>query len=521
MPNFSFDKNSIKQEKVNVPNALVPVINEIKTEPAPALLDFNTELSGIGPSCLSELKDLFSSIEECDAIKYQILVNKFGINSRGEKFFSKLQASIEELWAPYDKRNPDRVIYKSGVVVLVFLFAKMCGAHTCMAVHDFWKAKNALLQLVIKDMPAPKYKISAETLRVICSIPHPGTMEKLLKSWFSHLLIPPEKLLQNQHYDTHFQIFENNVWRYMRYRFTVGGDGQELHATYLKGDPSKHKNYTCVSLFLCDARIAMDYMIVCQKNHECSAIIKMLKALNIDTQFIFCADALNNTASLRSCLKELEIDYILPLKTNNGLGNLYDKVDKAFTEQSNLIVFTKPLVIKKHGRFEQYEINIIPAWQITKERDAGCFIQVKHCGFRYINGCPPREIPAKCVKFRYYETSLGPNAVNYAQICHSIGIRWLYEEHHHMLDTVMMQDNHNMHNPGHIDFACGINKIVYNLMAFFRQPLSPCEGSPSRPISFWRVFALCAGEPILAIWALIKYLECAAMHAPVPVPETG
>lgn len=177
MPNFSFDKNSIKQEKVNVPNASVPVINEIKTEPAPALLDFNTELSGIEPSCLSELKDLFSSIEECDAIKYQLLVNKFGINSRGEKFFSKLQASIEELWAPYDKRNPDRVIYKSGVVVLVFLFAKMCGAHTCMAVHDFWKAKNALLQLVIKDMPAPKYKISAETLRVICSIPHPGTME--------------------------------------------------------------------------------------------------------------------------------------------------------------------------------------------------------------------------------------------------------------------------------------------------------------------------------------------------------
>ena len=44
MPNFSFDKNFIKQEKVNVPNALVPVINEIKTEPDPALLDFNTKL---------------------------------------------------------------------------------------------------------------------------------------------------------------------------------------------------------------------------------------------------------------------------------------------------------------------------------------------------------------------------------------------------------------------------------------------------------------------------------------------
>ena len=103
------------------------------------------------------------------------------------------------------------------------------------------------------------------------------------------------------------------------------------------------------------------------------------------------------------------------------------------------------MAVKKHGRFEESAINLIPAWQITRSK-SGCFIQVKPGGVRYINGFPSEVIPSENLQFRYDETRFSSNAVYFAQLCHSIGISFVVRAA--SAGSVMMQDRYKLHNPG-------------------------------------------------------------------------
>lgn len=358
-------------------------------------------------------------------------------------------------------------------------------------------------------MPPSKYKISPETVRAICCMVPPGTIAKLLNRFFNQQKIPLEELLQNQKYATHLEYIENGVSVTAPLLPTYGADGQELRSTYFKGELSRHKVLICTGLINCDARIAVDYMLVDKKNHESRVIEKMIKKIPLG---IFVADAMNNTARLRSVLNEQHTDYILPLKTNNGLKSFYRFVSNEFlkAEHEGKIELSKKFLRTRHGRGELYTYYMMSVPKNHKgvriPEGVKSLIWVKHGSARYINNTPPKDVNEISVNFHYYMSSLEANPRNFAQACHSLDVRWLYEEHHNMPGTVMMQDRMNMRDINGIDFMCGINKIVYNLMSYIRQKLSRLKGRKSRPVSFRSAFQLCAAKPIQGALGMMDYM---------------
>lgn len=532
----------------NVPNAMITLRKKGNTSYAPAQPSFNTELltNQPGPPARIFIMEACLKLQVPVPLEICEFLDKFIFNSKGYAVLLEIQAFIEVLWHQekkeeeydvkdkkkknklYDSRDPRRVIYKAGVVVLVVILAKLCNCRTCVEIANFWHIFKPLLRLIIKDMPAPEYNISAETVRAICSMTPKGTMEKVLVRYFNNPKIPLGKLLQYQSVSIYCQISENGVLLTSPYRGTIGADGQEIRSSYIKGERSCHKDYLCVTCYYCSGKIALGYKLVEKKNHETSAIQEIIENYeeNIEQeqkdanrQNIFIADAMNNTAELCSFLRKRGRDYILPLKTNNGWKPLHDAVEKLFLDfgKKGSIELSKILEKQGHGRIEQYKYMMLPVPQVPEgtplPEDIHSVILVKHQSVRHIKGTLPGESDFKLPEWRYYFSSLGADRMNFAQAMHTIGERWQYEVHHHMLDTVLMQDRTNMCNSKHLDFTCGVNKIAGYVGGFIRQNLSQLMGKISRPISYMSTFKYCSANLLLALAGLLDCLETAPVNA--------
>lgn len=134
-------------------------------------------------------------------------------------------------------------------------------------------------------------------------------------------------------------------------------------------------------------------MLVDKKNHESRVIEKMIKKIPLG---IFVANAMNNTARLRSVLNEQHTDYILPLKTNNGLKSFYRFVSNEFlkAEHEGKIELSKKFLRTGHGRGELYTYYMMSVPKNHKgvriPEGVKSLIWVKHGSARYINNTPPR-----------------------------------------------------------------------------------------------------------------------------------
>ena len=403
---------------------------------------------------------------------------------------------------------------------MVFLPASLCNCRSCVGAALFWRNFNPLLQVLFKDMPPPEYNISAETVRVICSMAPRGTIDKLLARYFRDPKIPQDELLQYQRVPTHYLISENGCLQTVPYRGTVGADGQAIRASYFKGERSRHKVLSCNTLFRCfGSRLVLDYRLLDNKNQEPGMTMEMLENIELNPDDIFIADAMNNTAEICSCLCKRKIDYILPLKTNNGWKPLHDAVENLFLDslkKRGSLKFRKILIKHGHGRKEKYEYIMLRVPQVSEgtrlPEGVHSVILVIHHSFRHIKGTLPKESEIR-PDWRYYFSSLKVGTKNFAQARHTIGQRWMYEEHHNMLDTVMMQDRINIRNKNHMDFRCGINKIVYNVMSYIRQRMSRLNGMTTRPISFMSAFNTCAQKQLMGISGFLDYLQDALVAA--------
>ena len=410
-----------------------------------------------------------------------------------------------------DNRDPDLISYNIAVVLFVVLLAGVSDCNDDAEIAEYWFFHNMELQHLIPGMPSPKHMISDETVRTIRKLVPEDVMHSIFTKYFDKVKVCIADMIKNKDYDS------------QHYRKTLGGDGQELRATYREGIFSrKKKGGHDVSIYDCDSQSVIGFKTVYKKNQEAQAFIDILDKITIDDDAIFYADALNLRDILIGYLYSRKIDWLFPVKTNNGNKDLRKAIEKAFNDNAdNSEVFTHNSIEKISGRIEETSIQIMGADAIPEEirslyGNAATIVKVVKKTYKYCaRNTNPKEQPRPTKTERYYISSLEPTQENFKQLVHSIGVRWYYETHHNTLDCFFLQDSQALCNKDNINATIAKNKMLYNVVSYARQRLSQegfrrtrfrTESSEKRkPLSFKMTRQALSSDIHLAYKIIIDY----------------
>ena len=303
---------------------------------------------------------------------------------------------------------------------------------------------------------------------------------------------------------------------------TIGGDGQELRASYRRGESSRHKKgMQGVTLFDCDSRTVRDYTTVQKKNQEADAFIRMLERVGLESgQAVFYADALNTRASLIDFLNKRGIDWLFPVKNNGGNKELREGIEKAFEEHADKAESTVEAG-KTGGRVEERTCRFLPASLLPSGQafdGSGTIVMVDKRTEFPRNGSGGKGL-RRAGHSRICHISLLPySEENNQQIKHSLSVRWLYEQHHNTIDEVLLQDRRALCDENHLSTVIGLNKCLYNVLTFARAKLTS-EGlgmtkhrngktrMNARPLSYQATTDLLADDMLLAVECVLEYFS--------------
>ena len=391
--------------------------------------------------------------------------------TRGQPAYTiilELLAEIDEMSRNRDPRSPEFVTYDVGTVLFVSILAGMCGYQSDEDVALFWLVHNLELQMIVPNMPSPRHVISAETVRTIRRIANEDVMFELFKKYFDSVKTIVREMVEQQTLDvSHF-------------RHLIGGDGQELRASYRKGSYNrKKKGGQGVTLFDCDSNEVIGFTTVVKKNQESEAFTRILNSISVKDDAIFYADAINTKASLIDYLNIRKLDWIFTVKTNGGNKKLNQAIAVAFADAKNQKnMFCSERTKKMGGRIESFTYRILPADVLDEEHSnrygktrSVVMVEKKTQLIRIRKG-EEEKVPKPSKTVRFYITSLKFNEDNCEQLIHSISVRWRYEVSHNTIDCVFLQDRENLCDPDHIEHTVGKNKILYNVLTYVRQRLS-------------------------------------------------
>lgn len=421
-----------------------------------------------------------------------------------------LMEQIHEIAAPYDKRNPDCTIFRVDVVLMVILLAGVCNKTDGKQYKNFWFEYNPLLQFVIPGMPSPRYMISESTINMILRLLPDDSFEKLFRLRFSKAVTMLNDIIELKRNEE----FEQG----QHFLPTYGGDGQELRASFRRGEPSrKRKGAHGVTLFDTDHRTVVDYTSVKYKNNEVYAFKKMLDRMSADQYgtFIFYADALNTREDFISYLNDKGIPWFFPIKTNNANESLHDAIKLAFITHPKGYKHVEES--KTSGRIETRTYRMLPIGAVDTDNtmSSKAVLMVKKHTEYYIKDAKEQREPSDSVIF--YITSLEYNEQTFRQLIHSLSRRWLYEQSHNVLDVVMFQDQRALCDDNHLAETIGLNKCIFNIITYARQKLTE-QGADHikhrlpvtknrRPISYKQTFQRMEDNPLRALMMILDYLD--------------
>lgn len=413
--------------------------------------------------------------------------------------------------AHVDPRDQELISYNIAVVLFVVLLAGVSNCNDDAEIAEFWFFNNMELQHLVPGMPSPKHMISDETVRTIRKLVPEDVMHAIFTKYFNKVKVSIADMIKNKDYDS------------QNYRKTLGGDGQELRATYREGSFSrKKKGGHGVSIYDCDSQEVVGFKTVHRKNQEVQAFIDILDKITIDEDAIFYADALNLRDILLSYLDFRNIDWFFPVKENNGNKDQRDAIVKAFNANSeNSEVFSHESLEKISGRIEETTIKMMSADVLSEEirsqyGKAATIVIVTKKTYKYCaRNTNPDEQPRPTTTQRYYISSLKPTHENFRQLVHSIGVRWYFETHHNTLDSFFLQDKQALCDKDNINVTVAKNKILYNVSSYARQRLSQegfrrtkfrTESSEKRkPLSFKMTRQALASDIYLAFKIITDY----------------
>lgn len=124
-------------------------------------------------------------------------------------------------------------------------------------------------------MTEPTNMISAKTISFFLKMIPDDEFSSIFRGYFAESRIEAEKLLQNLNPED--STDEALVDTIEGFRPLIGGDGQELRASFRRGEQSrKKKGAHRVSLYNCTSRVVSDYVMFQKKNNEVKAFMMML-----------------------------------------------------------------------------------------------------------------------------------------------------------------------------------------------------------------------------------------------------
>ena len=436
-----------------------------------------------------------SAFEKCDAM--------FQLDSE-IALVNELMLKYEQASIPRDKRNKHYVIYPVDVVLMVVMLAKLCGYNNCAEYAQFWFDANPYLQCLVPCMPGPCHMISRETIATCLKLVPDDGYENIFNEMFAKVKIELKDLLSP--YKKKPEDFN--------FRPTIGGDGQELRASYRKGETSRRKKGAhAIVIYDCDNRVVLGFTKVDRKNHEIDGFMHIMQQISLPEDGIFYADALNTRKKFIDFLNGRNLDWLFAIKGQKSTKLMYEAIKEHFESgaKSKFKKVLKPNL--EAGRIEERTVEAFPASELGIENDftAKTVIKVvKHTTYK-TNGAEKPKRPTTVT--RYYISSLECTKENFEQIIHSILSRWFYESHHNTIDNVLLQDKQAVCNEDHLAAIIGLNKFAFNVLSFARQTLSK-EGytlkrhrtQNHRPLSYKLTTDILKTEPALAYRTLIRYM---------------
>jgi len=427
---------------------------------------------------------------------------RFERNHPGAAELLKLAKELDEAAAPFDTRDPDLVTYRIGPVLAVVLLAKICGCTDCGEYADFYFQNHPFLSCAFELPPAGF--ICAGTIMLILKIVPTGACEDIFKRMFSILKCDPGDAPGGE--------------LPLGLKRTVGGDGQEVRASFKRGEPRRSvKGAHGVTLCDCDRRGVADYCTVGKKNNEAAAFLKMLARMGACEDMAFCADALNTRKKLIDFLNQRKIDWLFPVKSNGGCRELREDIEYAFGKQGAQAESREDARLAG-GRLERRRHSFLPASCINtgKFSGIGTLVKVeKHTEFpgKGAKGGlrEPEDGEICCIS----SMPFGKGAIR--QIKHSLEVRWRCEQHHNTIDTVLMQDRSALCDENHLAAVIGLNKAACNVLAYAREELSrtghtrvahrsPETAARARPLSCKRTVSKLNSNIDLALRLMAEYL---------------
>ena len=425
---------------------------------------------------------------------YRLALELKKCNEDAIEAIANAQEIIKEQFT--DSRSFEYVKYPLDVVAIVCILAFMAGRRSAFEIADYWEQYNPYLQVFISGMPAPDALISQDTVRTVLTIISPDLLEEFFIKYFAN----------NTNFFKSLKEISN-------LKSTLAVDGQEVRASYRKGEASRKKKGAVVtSLCNCEESMVCDYKVSNKKNQEKADLINMIANVSVEGSVIM-ADALNTTCAVMNAVIKAQADFLLPIKSNHTNKKLTEAVKKSF--QANTYSNsqkTAKVTAKGHGRLELSHFYILSADTLPKEiADEYPHVKtlVKYIKIR--DTLKNKEDPVHSE--RYYVSSLAYDDVNIVeQIKHSIGCYWNIEAMHNRLDLVLMQDYMNICDPIYLPNRIGFNKIVFNILTYQRELAS--KGRREKK-SYDRIVSM-NNDFITCFKAFCKYfIDCNKKYPPM------
>jgi len=298
-----------------------------------------------------------------------------------------------------DERESWKVIHDLHEVLILSLFAVLCGADDYRAIEDYGKQKLEFLrQFLILENGIP----SESTIKRIFRYLNPKELESCLKKNMVQVLKLKEKYLLNI-------------------------DGKVLCGTTEKG--KKTSGICILTAWAQEQNLVLGQLKIAEKSNEKTAIPKLIEILDLENAIV-SIDAIACTDKIAKPIITGGGDYIIAVK-NNKKGLKEEITDWLDRGRSDFEIFQKTDTVG--GRIEQQEYTVCTDLQHLCQDDLlyGSKSIIKVWSKRVIGEKIQEET-------RYYTSSLDESAEKFAQLIRG---HWSIENQLHWhLDVSFNED---------------------------------------------------------------------------------
>lgn len=385
----------------------------------------------------------------------------------------------EQAEHPYDSRDPELVYYGLGSTMCTLFITLAIDCNNIKQVAGLLNNHveiRALINALIPYSLPPHQRYSASSLYRIITIcaeaaeTRPDSeLSEHYNLWNSLRLkssITPSK--RNEYHASHGFLNGTAIISDKPFKDTLGGDGQELRASYMEEEAGPGKHYVSVSIYNCTDRSLVDLVIKQKKNHERAGFKEILSSFQQLSGFVFMADALNTEEDLFNFTHAKGIDLLMPVKANNGNKKVKQLTHQMFSGNDldcceSFKKFDSGAYISGN-RIERVTVETLSVSELEhlKESQPDQYLGldphamdgydavktvVKKTKFTKVVG--KRYSQKALEKFnseneegevRYYISTIENDEHGFKQILVSLNEYWLCEQAHNTADTVLEQD---------------------------------------------------------------------------------